>query len=156
MMKTKTKWFGTIEVGDDKIITFEKGIIGFENNKKFTIIFDSEKGDNPGLVWLQSLDDPALALPIMPPEIVIDNYDPIVEDELIYSLGENVKDDALLVYVTLTVPSDISKMTCNLKAPVIINADTLKGVQLIAENEEYTVKYPIYDILKKRSGKDGE
>ena len=43
-------------------------------------------------------------------------------------------------------------MTINLKAPIIVNADTLKGVQLIADNEDYAVKYPIYHILKERQG----
>ena len=36
-MKAETKWFGTIDIAEDKIITFDKGIIGFENCKKYTI-----------------------------------------------------------------------------------------------------------------------
>ena len=42
-MKAETKWFGTIDIAEDKIITFDKGIIGFENCKKYTIIYDVEK-----------------------------------------------------------------------------------------------------------------
>ncbi len=156
MMRAETKWFGTIEVDDGKIITFDKGIIGFEWCKKFTIIYDLDKGDDKGLVWLQSLDEPQLALPVIQPQIVKDDYNPVIDNKLFSSLGENVDNESLIVYVTVTVPPDLTKMTCNLKAPVIINADTLKGVQLIAENDDYEVKYPIYDILKEKSGKDGE
>ena len=156
MMRAETKWFGTIEVDDSKIITFDKGIIGFEWCKKFTIIYDLDKGDDKGLVWLQSLDEPQLALPVIQPQIVKDDYNPVIDNKLFSSLGENVDNESLIVYVTVTVPPDLTKMTCNLKAPVIINADTLKGVQLIAENDDYEVKYPIYDILKEKSGKDGE
>jgi len=58
----------------------------------------------------------------------------------------------LAVFCTVTVPEDLTKMTINLKAPIIVNADTLKGVQLIADNEDYAVKYPIYHILKERQG----
>ena len=76
-------------------------------------------------------------------------YDPIVEDEIINSLGENIKDAELMVFCALTVPQDLTKMTINLKAPIIINVDTMKGVQLIADNSDYQVRYPIYDILKK-------
>lgn len=155
-MRAETKWFGTIEVDDGKIITFDKGIIGFEWCKKFTIIYDLDKGDDKGLVWLQSLDEPQLALPVIQPQIVKDDYNPVIDNKLFSSLGENVDNESLIVYVTVTVPPDLTKMTCNLKAPVIINADTLKGVQLIAENDDYEVKYPIYDILKEKSGKDGE
>ena len=71
-------------------------------------------------------------------------------------LGDNIKDEDLLIFVTITVPTDITKMTCNLKAPIVIDSETLKGVQLIVDNEDYLVKYPIYDYLKVQSGKDGE
>ena len=83
------------------------------------------------------------------------NYDPIVEDELLHFIGD-VKTAELIVLVTLTVPSDITKITSNLKAPIIINADNLKACQVMANNEEYVVKYPIYDIIKENSKKGGE
>lgn len=146
-MKVETKWFGTVDITEEKILTFEKGIIGFDDFKKYTIIYDSEKEEETAIMWLQSLDEPSLALPIMKPELVCPNYDPIVEDELVNTLGSDIKNANLLVLCTLTVPSDLTKMTCNLKAPVIINADTLKGIQLIADNDDYMVRYPIYDIL---------
>lgn len=153
-MKVETKWFGIIDIEEDKILTFDKGIIGFEDFKNYTIIFDAEKEDETNIMWLQSMDEPTLALPVMKPEMVYPEYDPIVEDEIINSLGSNIQEAHLLVLCTLTVPSDLTKMTCNLKAPVIINIDTRKGVQLIADNSDYQVRYPIYDILN--TEKDGE
>ena len=148
-MRVQTKWFGEIEVSDEKIIAFEKGIIGFEDWKKYTLVYDAEKEEDVSIVWLQAVDEPTLALPIMKPELVYETYDPIVEDEIINSLGENIKDAELMVFCALTVPQDLTKMTINLKAPIIINVDTMKGVQLIADNSDYQVRYPIYDILKK-------
>ena len=155
-MKVQTKWFGEIDTSEDKVITFEKGIIGFESYKKYMIVFDAQKEAESSIMWLQSLDDAALALPVMKPELVKEDYDPVVEDELINTLGENIKDAQLVVLVTLTVPSDITKMTCNLKAPIIINADTMKGIQLIADNDDYQVRMPVYDILDSKKEKDGE
>ena len=155
-MKVQTKWFGEIDTSEDKIITFEKGIIGFESYKKYMIVFDAQKEAESSIMWLQSLDDASLTLPVMKPELVKEDYDPVVEDELINTLGENIKDAQLVVLVTLTVPSDITKMTCNLKAPIIINADTMKGIQLIADNDDYQVRMPIYDILDSKKEKDGE
>ena len=122
-MKIQTKWFGEIDTTEDKIITFEKGIIGFEDFKKFTIVVDAEKESENTIMWLQSAEEPSLALPIIKPEIVKEDYDPIVEDELIKSLGEDIENAYLAVYVTITVPSDLTKMTCNLKAPIIVNME---------------------------------
>lgn len=148
-MKVQTKWFGEIEVSDDKVITFDKGIIGFEDWKKYTLVYDAEKEEDISIIWLQAVDEPTLALPIMKPEFVYEPYDPIVEDEIIATLGEDIQNADLRVFCALTVPQDLTKMTINLKAPIIVNFDTMKGVQLIADNSDYQVKYPIYDILKK-------
>lgn len=153
-MRVDTKWFGTIEIGEDKIITFDKGIIGFDEYKRFTIIYDVEKSDSKTIMWLQSLDDENMALPVMNPEVIMEDYAPLVEDSLLQPLG-SVNDEDILILVTLTVPSDVTKMTTNLKAPIIINTTNLKAIQIIAENENYTVKYPIYDIIKKNE-KGGE
>lgn len=152
-MLIKTKCFGDVDVSPEKIIRFENGLMGFEDFKEYTILFDSEKKANRTIMWLQSIEEQALALPVVDPLVISEVYNPVVEDELLTSVGEFAEDD-MLILVTLTVPSDITRMTANYKAPIIINAGTLKGIQLIAENEEYLVKYPVYDILKAR--KDGE
>lgn len=152
LMQVDTRWFGTVDIDDNKIVTFDLGIIGFEDCKKFTLIYDVEKGDEAAIMWLQSLDEAALALPVMKPEYIMKGYDPVVEDEILNTLGEDIQSANLAVFCTLTVPEDLTKMTINLKAPIIINADTMKGVQLIADNEDYAVRYPIYDILNERKG----
>lgn len=151
-MIIQTKWFGEVEIDDNKIITFEKGIIGFEEHKKFALVYDSEKENDSEIMWLQSIDEVSLAIPVMKPEIVKPDYDPVVEDELINSLSDNIKDVELVVLVVLTVPSDLTKMTCNLKAPIIINVDAMKAIQLIADNADYVVRFPIYDILNEKGG----
>lgn len=150
-MLIKTKCFGEVDITEDKIIHFENGLLGFELFKDYTILFDSEKDANANktIMWLQSMEEPAFALPVLNPFILSEDYNPVVEDELLASIGKVAEDDLLLL-VTLTVPSDITKMTANFKAPIIINAGALKGVQIIAENEDYLVKQPIYDILKAR------
>lgn len=153
-MLVATKWFGEIEIEKDKIITFEKGLMGFEEYKEYTIIYDAEKSEEQSVVWLQSIENKDLAIPAMHPEIIIPGYDPVIEDELLKGLGD-IKNANLVVLVTLTVPSDIEKMTSNMKAPIIINSDNLKGCQIIANNENYEVKYPIYDLLQ-TSEKGGE
>jgi flagellar assembly factor FliW len=154
-MKVQTKWFGDMEISEDKIFTFEKGIIGFEDFKSFTIVFDAEKEDTTSIYWLQSTEEAALAIPMIDPRNVREDYDPVVEDELVNTLGQNIQDAQLEVFTTITVPEDLKKMTCNLKAPIILNTDTMRGIQVIADNEDYLVRFPIYDILDSKR-KDGE
>ena len=155
-MQINTKWFGTVEIDDAKVITFEKGLIGFEDCTRFAIVYETEDKKEKPIMWLQSLDEQALALPIIKPEYIVDEYAPDVEDELVYKLGENVKSDDLMIFVTMTVPSDLTKMTCNLKAPIIINTATMKAVQAVAANEDYVVRFPVSNLLKERKEKAGE
>ena len=155
-MQINTKWFGTVEIDAAKVITFEKGLIGFEDCSRFAIVYETEDKKEKTIMWLQSLDEQALALPIIKPEYIVDEYAPDVEDELVYKLGENVKSDDLMIFVTMTVPSDLTKMTCNLKAPIIINTATMKAVQAVAANEDYVVRFPVYNLLKERKEKAGE
>lgn len=152
-MNIYTKLFGEIEVDIKKVITFDEGIIGFEEYKQYMLIHDSEKEEN-FIIWLQSIDEPEFALPVINPLTVESDYNPMVEDELLKSLG--AMEEAPLVLSVLTVPQDITKMTVNLKAPLVINPISLKGCQLIVEDEKYLVRQPIYDILKGEDRKDGE
>lgn len=151
-MLVKTRCFGEVDIDEKKIVYFENGILGFEDCKKYTLIFDSTN-DRRSIMWLQSLDEESLALPVIDPLLITGNYNPIVEEELLKVIG-GVNEENLFILVTLTVPQDITKMTANYKAPIVINTDTLRGMQIIVENEDYKVKFPIYDILKAR--KDGE
>lgn len=154
-MLVETKWFGKVEIADDKIITFDKGLVGFDDYKKYTIIYDSTDNENNGIMWLQSVDEVSLALPVIDPMIIRSDYDPVVDDELLASIQID-KNTQFLVLVTMTVPNDITKMTVNLKAPIVINAENLKACQVIADNEDYIVKFPIYDLLSQRMEKEGK
>ncbi|MCD7836452.1 MAG: flagellar assembly protein FliW [Lachnospiraceae bacterium] len=152
-MKINTRIFGEVEIAEDKIIIFDNGIIGFPELKRFTLIHDEEKGTNVGIRFLQSIDEPSFAMPVMDPLIVKPDYDPEVNDELLASAGELTSEN-LLVLVTVTVPSDITRMSVNLQGPIVVNVDERRACQIIIDGSEYPVKYPIYDILQ--AGKEGE
>ena len=87
-MRIETKIFGTVEITDDKIITFENGIIGFPELNHFTLLHDDEAGTDAGIRFLQSMEEPGFAMPVMEPLIVKQDYDPVVEDELLAGIGE--------------------------------------------------------------------
>jgi flagellar assembly factor FliW len=147
-MKINTRIFGEIEIAEDKIITFEEGIIGFPDCKKFALIYNQERDSHKSINWMQSLDEPAFALPVMDPLLVKEDYNPMVEDELLKSLGD-LNEENTFILVTVTVPQDLKEISVNLKAPLIINAQECKACQLIIE-DDLPVKYKIYNILQGR------
>jgi flagellar assembly factor FliW len=147
-MKVTTRVFGEIDIADDKIIHFQGGIVGFPDLTDFALVHDAEKeGDSP-VRWMQSLQEPNFAMPVMDPLVVCPDYNPVVEDELLKPIGE-FEPDSVLVLVTLTVPKDVKQMSVNLQAPFVINADEKKACQIIVDSEKYPVRFPIYDIIKK-------
>ena len=146
-MKINTRLFGEIEIAESRIITFESPIMGFEEYKRYTLIYDSEnKGD---IMWLQSIEEPELAFTVMDPSSILEKYSPLVEDELLTSLGKVETDEDYFVLTVITIPSDITKMTANLKAPIVINTKTNKASQIVVNNEEYVVRFNIYDYIMK-------
>lgn len=153
-MVIKTKLFGEIEVSEDKLIRFETGIVGFSELKDFMLIHDSEN-DKSNISWMQSVQEPAFAMPVINPLFIVDTYNPEIEDELLTPLG-NLNQNDMLVLVTITVPKDIKQMTINLRAPIVINGENRRACQVIVEGEKYAVKYPIYDILMAAKEKAGE
>ncbi len=152
-MKIQTRVFGEVDIEDSKIITFPEGIVGFPELKQFTLIYDKEKGSS-SIQWLQSIQEPGFAMPVMNPLIVRPDYNPVVDDSLLKPAGSFNEDD-MLVLVTVTVPKDIKTMSVNLRAPIVINAGECKACQVILDNEEYEIKYAVYDILQKNKKKAG-
>lgn len=150
-MRVDTKIFGEIEIADDKLITFENGIIGFPDLKRFALIHDGDKGDDAGIRFLQSIEEPGFAMPVMDPLAVKPDYDPEVNDELLAGVGK-ISPDNMLVLVTVSVPGDLTKMSVNLQGPFVINVEEHKACQVIVENGDYPVKFPVYEILNAGKG----
>lgn len=153
-MKAKTRLFGEIDIEEDKIIRLENGMIGFPDMQNFALIFDEKKGNEAKIMWLQSMDEPEMAFPVMRPELVMPEYNPTVNDEVLEPLG-TMTDENMFVVATLTAVADVKKNSVNLKAPIIINTETRKGCQIIVE-DDYPVKYNIYKALKEKKEKAGE
>lgn len=154
-MRVTTRIFGEIEIADEKIIRMERGMIGFPELNHFALIYDEEKGQKESsIMWLQSMDDTDIAFPVMDPHAVKEDYNPNVSEEIVAPLGE-LTDENTYVLVTVTVPKNIEEFSVNLKAPIVVNMDNLKGMQIIVE-DDYPVKFKVYEMLKAKNEKAGE
>lgn len=157
-MLVKTRFFGDADIEDSKVITLVNGLLGFEDQKRYVLLYDSEKHQDHGdtISWLQSVDDQYLALPVVNPLYVKHDYNPEIDTELLEPLGDP-GEDGYFVLVPMRIPGDPTQITCNLKAPIIINTKTMMGSQIIAENDDYPIRYNIYDLVSSmKDEKEGE
>lgn len=144
-MKLLTKNFGEIKIDDKEIITFADGIPGFLDNKRFIMLSDGE--DSP-FRFLQSIDNAELVFILIQPSSFYSDYLPNVPEDILKCLGE-IREESLEVYAIVTLPEDITKMTANLKGPIIIHTKNKRGMQAIVSNPEYKVKHYVYEELSK-------
>lgn len=153
-MKAKTRLFGEIEIEDAKIIHLDQGLIGFPELRNFTLIFDSEREEKSVIMWLQSMDDGDIAIPVVVPSELLPDYRPLADEALLENLGTLTPENTYML-VTVTVPRNIEDISVNLKAPIVVNTDTNKGCQLIVE-DDFAVRYRIYDLIRDGKKKAGE
>ena len=144
-MKVNTSRFGELAVNGNDIITFEEGLLGFENLRKFFVV---DPGDSTLILWLQSIEDSHIAFPIIEPKIFKPDYVAILMPSDMKPLELNSIAEAK-VYTILTIPSDISQMSANLKAPIIINKATSKAKQIVLQDNKLTVRHAMYLDLKR-------
>lgn len=140
-----------MDVDESKIITFEEGIPGFFHCKQFVLLEeDSGDDENQGLIWwLQSLDEGDVAFVLINVFALMPDYNPTINPDDIADLGEYAAEN-FVVYNIAVVPDNASKMRVNLKAPLVINTLQRKGKQVVATNDEYNIRYEIFEELKKR------
>lgn len=146
-MIISTRHFGQIEVTEEKILTFEDGIPAFESVKKF-ILIDNENKESL-FRWLQCVDEPSLAFTVVNPFVLKQDYDISLDDETINTL-EIEKPEDVLIYAIVVVPEDMTQISMNLKAPVIINTKNNKGAQVILDTDKYSVRHYIVKELREQ------
>ena len=144
-MKIETTRFGTIEIDEDKIIKFVRGILGFPKDKRYALLPHKE---NSPFFWLQSLDSPELAFVVINPALVLSDYSFEVADDIERELGLKFPEDAeVLVIVTIRRSGDNNskqvEMTANLLGPIVINVERRLACQVVLDPNKYPVKYKI-------------
>lgn len=138
-MEINTKYHGIRAYREEDIITFKKGIPGFENLKKF-ILFQVE--ENEFFNILHSLEDISVGLVVTSPFNILGGYEIELEDSTLEALKIKKEPD-VLVMNTVTLNSKVENITVNLKAPIIINTVEKLGEQIIVDKQEYLIKYPL-------------
>jgi flagellar assembly factor FliW len=143
-MRIKTGRFGDMEIKEGEILSCPSGILGFSDATSFALI---DPGDDTLILWLQCLQNPKLAFPLLEPKIFKPDY--IVRlssGDLRDLMLKNMRESA--VFSILTIPHDVTQMTANIKAPIVINLQERLAKQVVLQENKYEIRYPMFQELR--------
>jgi flagellar assembly factor FliW len=129
--------FGQLEVDSGAVLEFPEGLIGLAGSR-YALIADDP--DAP-FQWLQSLDDPSLALPVTNPHRFFADFAVEVVDEDAERLGLETS-SAMDVYVTVRAAPALEDFTANLRAPILVRAG--QAWQVINQAPGCELRVPLF------------
>jgi flagellar assembly factor FliW len=145
-LQIETRYFGTIDYDESKVILFPHGLPGFPDDRHFILMPET---DPPELFyWLQSVDNGDVAFTLVDLYQVLPDYNPLVNSDDLAALG-NLHDKPLEIYNIVVIPDNAEEMRVNLKAPIAINMSAGIGMQVIVTNDEYPIRYKFFNEMNK-------
>ncbi len=128
--------FGALDIDDEQVIEFPSGLIGL-GGSRYALV--ATEDDSP-FRWLQSLEDPALALPVTNPFLFFEDYAVDLSDADSTRIGTE-DPDAIAVWVTVRAAAGAEEVTVNLRAPIVVHEG--RGFQVINEAADAGVRTPL-------------
>ena len=118
--------------------------MGFESLTKFFVV---DPGDDTLIMWLQSIEDRTIAFPILEPQVFKQDYNIglLPSERRSLELENNA---VAKVYIVLTIPKDVTQISANLKAPIVINDIKRIARQIVLQDNSLSVRHEIYKELK--------
>lgn len=135
-MNIESQRFGTLEINDDELLTFPHGVIGFPSEQRFALVPHHGSGY---IAWLQSAVTPGLAFPVVSAHAFGDRYPDVPVDAAAREAGIQGDEDTLAILVVLCALAN-QPATVNLLAPIVVNAATRQGAQVILEGTRYSTR----------------
>ena len=139
-MEVRTTRFGVIEIAEDRVITFPKGLLGFPGQKQYCLL---EPGDDACFFWLQSLDEPSLAFVVTDPSLFVQDYSVPIRDEQMKELGLSSLDDAQVFCIVNKLDD---QLTGNLQGPLVVNTLSRVGEQMVLADKRWTTRHPLVKV----------
>jgi flagellar assembly factor FliW len=124
--------FGEIDIDDGKEIVFPRGLIGFADARRYVLIEPRGRG---AVAWLQCLEIPALAFPVVDGAAIGADYPRPSAAELAVEAGLAADDLALLVVVAARKGEGL---VANLLAPIVIDLTSRTGAQVVLDHKRFS------------------
>ncbi len=125
--------------GENDIIRFEEGLIGMPQLRQMVLIHYTEVAP---ILLLCSLDEPAVAFLVLEAKSHVPSYMPPFPASLKQQLGLNDGEEWLTL-VTVTIASEWTASTINLRAPIVIAPGTMQGAQIVLTDSTYQLAEPL-------------
>lgn len=139
-MNIQTKFLGEVEISESEVLTFEQGLPGFPDNKKFVLL--SLDADLP-LAVLQSTEEVELSFVVAFPYAFKKDYAFDLSEEDKEQLQIEQETD-VVAYTIMTLKESFNDSTLNLLAPVVINTRTKLGKQIVLQDsKQYPLQFPV-------------
>ena len=140
-MKINTARFGEIDIDETRIFDFALPIIGFNEFKKFIILDINQESM---FKWLQSVENPELAFPIVSVFSMNADYSVDIPDNVVEKLKITTAESVLVMNIA-SIPQDNPQgTTLNLLAPLIFNLDEQLAGQVILSGSGYDISFPLF------------
>ncbi|MCC6484760.1 MAG: flagellar assembly protein FliW [Armatimonadetes bacterium] len=139
-MKVATR-FGEIETKETECIRLSDGLVGIPHATRFVLIRPDQ--DSP-FHWLQCLDDPSVSVAVISPTDFFTDYSFELQEADVERIGLSNVEDAV-VLTTVTLDEQARRITTNLLGPIVVNAQTMAGKQVVLSNENYATKHVLFE-----------
>ena len=136
-MIIETSRFGQLEVDEERLITFEEGILGFPEQHEYALI---QTGEGSGFYWLQAVSTPELAFVVCDPRLFVADYQVPVKLEELQTIGLTDPGTAQ-VFIIVNKVNDL--LTGNFQGPLVINVENRHGRQLVLSDKRYSTRHPL-------------
>ena len=136
-MEIVTTRFGTLNVEDERVIDFPKGLLGFPDRTRYALI---QTGEENYFFWLQCVDEPNLAFVVTDPSIFFKEYEVPIKEE---TQAELSLTDLNFAQVFVICNKVDEWLTGNLLGPIVVNAANRLAQQVVLTEKRWTTRQPL-------------
>ena len=147
-MIIETLSWGKLEVDEEQLYHFSKGLPGFDEETDFALITMAETP----FCYLQSLRDKGLSFLLGDPFAFYPSYEFELPDEEAEELG--IESD-VVVRCIITLIENVEQSTINLLAPIVLNPVANSGKQIVLHRAPYHTRHSLLMEQSAIDGKDG-
>ncbi len=139
-MQVRTTRFGEVEIAEDRVLTFPKGLLGFADRTRYCLLQPNEEAC---FLWLQSLEDEGLAFVVTDPALFVPDYSVPIRADQMEVMNMRSLDDAQ-VFVIVNKVGDT--LTGNLQGPLVVSSSSREGEQFVLSEKRWTTRHSLVQV----------